>query len=361
MSDSIGSTRSLGRTARSEEPTPSVSDANKDKAKTISLGGRSVSGAEVGQARGVGNRDGNLAPPPPSSQLTAKASTSGGLARLPSDGGGKIASEYSTLQPVDRSGVDEGYSVLNPKDIAKDGQQARQGDELYANTRNLRPPSSSSDSGHYEVAGNSGQRSGAAATSRGGRSAPPLPLRSGDFLPGGGVDTLALKNRLVQEGTYLARNSSSTSRSGSIDTGVRLADRRAIGGSPRSPRFTAAKKFFQAVKNLFSRQARVVPREVSSEKSRFSAEIVTRSKDQGLGKKDHKQVAQLSKEIDSIINKGRRKGGITAKQHAEVYRNNEAINNIFAEDAKRQGIQDDFADPIYASVDGDYATIRSDT
>lgn len=367
MSD-IG-TRSLGRTARAEELAPAREEQAKDKAKTISLGKRSVSGAEVGQARGAGKSDSVLAPPPPSSQLTAKTAREGhsgdAQARLSSgaegnqSGGAKISSEYSTLQHVDRSGVDEGYSVLDHKEIGKDVQQSRQGDDLYTNTRTLRPPVSSSDSGHYEVAPGSARHSG--VSSSGEKSAPPLPLRSGDFLPGGGIDTLALKSRLMREGAYLLRNAPSTSRtSSSIDMGVRLVDRKAIGGSPRSPRFSAAKKFFSALKNLFSRRASVVPREISNEKSKFSEEVVARGKNQGLGKKDQKQVARLGKEIDSIINKGRRKDGITAQQHAQVFEKNDSINKIFAEDAKRQGIEDDFADPTYTSVEGDYAELRDE-
>ena len=310
--------------------------------------------------------------------------------------GNKIESEYSTLQQVgksgaDKSGVDKSgadgiYSVLNAKDIAPGTAQARKGDANYANTQDLRPPTAQVDAGHYEVAPNAISPNAISpnaiapnAAGRGGanmvgdkvvsdKSAPPLPLRAGDFLPSGGIDTLALKGRFMREGAYLASNlarSPSTTSVGSTTMGVRIFDRRAIAGKPRVPRFTAAKKFFSAIKNLFSRRASVVPRDISSEKSRFSNEIAARGKAQGLGKQAQQQVGRLSKDIDSIINKGRSRDGITAKQHADVFAKNSAINIIFAEDAQRQGIKegikDDFADPIYASVEGDYARLRNET
>ena len=367
----IGSTRSLDRTARSEDIAP-ARDGDKDKAKASTLSAldkRSVSGAEVGQARASGSSDSSLAPPPPSKQLTAKTTADeGGSARLSGNTGNKIASEYSTLQQVGKSGADGIYSVLNAKDIAPNTAQARKGDENYANTQDLRSPPVKVDSGHYEVSPNaiapnaiSPNAAGrGAANTVSNKTAPPLPLRAGDFLPSGGIDTLALKGRFMREGAYLAR-SPSTASVGSTTMGVRIFDRRAIAGKPRVPRFTAAKKLFSAIKNLFSRRASVVPRDISSEKSRFSNEIAARGKAQGLGKQDQKQVARLSKDMDSIINKGRSRDGITAKQHADVFAKNSAINIIFAEDAKRQGIKDDFADPIYASVEGDYARLRNET
>ena len=62
----IGSTRSLDRTARSEDIAPARDeDKGKDNAKASTLSvldKRSVSGAEVGQARASGSSDSSSAP-----------------------------------------------------------------------------------------------------------------------------------------------------------------------------------------------------------------------------------------------------------------------------------------------------------
>ena len=343
-------TRSLDRSASAEALRRSADADDGRASKAATLGSRSAASVEVAQARLAGNKETALPHPPSSDNLVARQSSDTPKSRLAANGN-KVESQYSYLNANDVNKLSSSnvtdkkivsqYEALDPANIEKNvfvgpKSTVRQGEQLSAVN------SAYGSSSH--------PTSGAALTSK---VAPPLPLRAGDYLAGGGINLQAMKQREMKENLYLSANRFFTS-------GTPLIDRKVQNGRSGASRFSSVKKFFQGVKKLFTRGVQNPRREVSSERSNFRQEVIARGISQSLGKKDLAFVAKLGKEIDGIINKGRKKGEITKNQHEAIAQKSDAIEQVFKQNREQHGLAVS-DEPVYGTVEGDYGRVRGDS